>query len=187
MPLSLRDLATGDKERGIEIDVPTLQQRLDCPVVPVVASIGEGIAALKASILAAVRGGRHSEEVTPFVTELPPYHLPTLKGILLRSRTNPKPMSWRADMTDEQLPAPSPDEGEQALDMVATIGEGLATIRANLSDAMRSWLDPLGLNIVDAGPRTWIPRKNWDDSSHLYVATQEVPVQVFHHHSPIFA
>jgi len=65
----------------------------------------------------------------------------------LRSQTNPKPMSWRADMTDERLPAPSPDEGEQALDMVAMIGEGLATIPANLSDAMKRWLDPLGLNI----------------------------------------
>ena len=64
----------------------------------------------------------------------------------LRSQTNPKPMSWRADMTDETL---ATEESEEAFDMMGTIGEGIATIPANLGDAMGSWLDPLGLNIGD--------------------------------------
>ena len=64
----------------------------------------------------------------------------------LRSQANPKPMSWRADMTDETLAA---EESEEAFDMMGTIGEGIATIPANLGDAMGSWLDPLGLNIGD--------------------------------------
>ena len=64
----------------------------------------------------------------------------------LRSQTNPKPMSWRADMTDETLAA---EETEETFDMMGTIGEGIATIPANLGDAMGSWLDPLGLDIGD--------------------------------------
>ena len=64
----------------------------------------------------------------------------------LRSQTNPKPMSWRADMTDETLAA---EEAEEAFNMMGMIGEGIATIPANLGDAMGSWLDPLGLNIGD--------------------------------------
>ncbi len=64
----------------------------------------------------------------------------------LRSQTNPKPMSWRADMTDETLAA---EDSEESFDMMGTIGEGIATIPANLGDAMGSWLDPLGLDIGD--------------------------------------
>jgi ferrous iron transport protein B len=64
----------------------------------------------------------------------------------LRSQAMPKPMSWRADKTEEVLPAEEPDAGD-GFDMLGTIGEGLATVPANLGDAVASWLDPLGLNI----------------------------------------
>ena len=64
----------------------------------------------------------------------------------LRSQTLPKPMSWRADKTEEVLPAERPD-GEEGFDLLGTVGEGLATVPANLGDAVGSWLDPLGLNI----------------------------------------
>ncbi|MEE4379869.1 MAG: Fe(2+) transporter permease subunit FeoB [Candidatus Competibacteraceae bacterium] len=62
-----------------------------------------------------------------------------------RSQINPKPMSWRADKTEEEL---APEE-EAGFDFFGAIGEGFATIPANLADAMGSWLDPLGLNIGD--------------------------------------
>jgi ferrous iron transport protein B len=67
----------------------------------------------------------------------------------LRSQTNPKPMSWRADKTEEELPAPVVEAGEESFDFMGAISEGFATIPANLGDAMGSWLDPLGLNIGD--------------------------------------
>ena len=67
----------------------------------------------------------------------------------LLSQANPRPLTWRADMTDEQLPVAVGADGEEAFDMLAVIGEGLATVPANLADAMGAWLDPIGLNIGD--------------------------------------
>lgn len=66
----------------------------------------------------------------------------------LKSKDNPKPMSWRADKTEEELPAP-PAEGTEEFDLMGTIGKGLATIPKNLGEAMQSWLDPMGLDIGD--------------------------------------
>ncbi len=63
----------------------------------------------------------------------------------LRSQTNPRPLSWRADRTTETLPVPD----EEPVNVLALVGEGLATIPANLADALRSWLDPMGLSIGD--------------------------------------
>lgn len=50
--LNMMDVA---KERGAQIDVVGLANRLGCPVAPVVASEGEGVAALKQAILQAVK------------------------------------------------------------------------------------------------------------------------------------
>jgi ferrous iron transport protein B len=50
--LNMMDVA---KERNTEIDVGGLARRLGCPVVPVVASEGEGVAALRRAILQAVK------------------------------------------------------------------------------------------------------------------------------------
>jgi ferrous iron transport protein B len=62
------------------------------------------------------------------------------------SQTNPKPLSWRADKTEEVLPGPVSPE-EPSFRLLPTIAEGLATIPANLVAALGSWTDPLGLNI----------------------------------------
>jgi len=70
----------------------------------------------------------------------------------LRGQTMPKPMSWRADKTEEVLPPKVADEGDR-FDLVGTIGEGLATVPANLGDAVASWLDPLGLDIGNVTDR----------------------------------
>ena len=65
----------------------------------------------------------------------------------LRSQVNPKPLSWRADQTSETLPVP--EEGPP--NVLALIGEGLATIPANLADAVAGWADPLGVGIGEVG------------------------------------
>ncbi len=54
--LNMMDVA---RKRGIEIDFKKLSQELGCPVVPVVATRGEGIDELKAEILA-ITSGEHS-------------------------------------------------------------------------------------------------------------------------------
>ena len=50
--LNMVDVA---QDKGLAIDVEALAHRLGCPVVPVVASEGRGVDALKAAILAAVK------------------------------------------------------------------------------------------------------------------------------------
>jgi len=62
--------------------------------------------------------------------------------------TMPNPMSWRADKTEEILPDLPPDQADR-FDLPGAIGEGLATIPANLGEAAAGWLDPLGLRIGD--------------------------------------
>lgn len=54
--LNMMDVA---RKRGIEIDFKKLSQELGCPVVPIVATSGEGIDKLKQEILA-VTSGEHS-------------------------------------------------------------------------------------------------------------------------------
>ncbi|AKH20146.1 Fe(2+) transporter permease subunit FeoB [Sedimenticola thiotaurini] len=166
---------------------------------------------------------------TPFVMELPPYHVPTLKGVLLRSWDRTKSFMFRAGkiivpmvlvlnvlnaigtdgtygnedsdksvlseigrtiapafspmgMTEENWPAAvgiftgvlakeavvgtldalygelarsdamaagEAVEEEAAFDFWGGINEALATIPANLGDAMGTWGDPLGLDVGD--------------------------------------
>jgi len=62
----------------------------------------------------------------------------------LQSQVNPRPLSWLGDGAPETLPAE-----EAPLDLLALMGEGLATIPANLAAALQGWLDPMGLNIGD--------------------------------------
>jgi ferrous iron transport protein B len=57
--LNMMDMA---RDRGFEIEVETLARRLGCPVVPLVASTGEGVAALREEILAAVKEQRIPEQ-----------------------------------------------------------------------------------------------------------------------------
>jgi len=164
-------------------------------------------------------------ESTPFVMELPPYHLPTLKGVLIRTWDRTKSFMFRAgkvivpmvlvlnvlnsvgtdgsignEDSDKSLlaeigrtiaPAFSPmgldeenwpaavgiftgvlakeavvgtldatysalaaaeageTEEEAPFSLTGGIGEALATIPANLGDALGTWADPLGLGIGD--------------------------------------
>jgi ferrous iron transport protein B len=81
----------------------------------------------------------------------------------LRSQVNPRPLSWRADRTEEALPPPQ----EEGVDVLGLVGEGLATIPANLSDAVASWLDPMGLGVGDVSDQ------------EVAAGTQEVAVGTF--------
>jgi ferrous iron transport protein B len=64
----------------------------------------------------------------------------------LRHQQNIRPLTWRADKTEEELPPPDATE-ESGFDFTGVIIGGLATIPDNLVAAVESWTDPLGLNI----------------------------------------
>ena len=66
------------------------------------------------------------------------------EAVALRSQDGPVPLTWRADKTQEALPV-----AEDSFTLWPLIGEGLATIPANLLAAIGTWTDPLGLNIGD--------------------------------------
>jgi len=61
--LNMMDVA---RERGIEIDVQKLAQQLDCPLVPVVASSGDGVAELKQSVFEATTKQRVPEQLIKY-------------------------------------------------------------------------------------------------------------------------
>jgi ferrous iron transport protein B len=65
-------------------------------------------------------------------------------GAALQSQVNPRPLSWLGDGAPETLPV-----DDEPLDLLGLVGEGLATIPANLAAALQGWLDPMGLNIGD--------------------------------------
>ncbi len=74
--LNMMDVA---RRRGIELDVDALAEQLGCPVVPVVAVTGEGLAALKQEIQGVLdgahRGGfqmTHEDSVEQAITDLEP-------------------------------------------------------------------------------------------------------------------
>ncbi len=172
-------------------------------------------------------------EITPIVMELPPYHMPTLRGVLLRTWDRTKGFVVRAGkvivpmvlvlnvlnsvgtdgslgnedsdksmlsevgrsitplftpfgVTEENWPASvgiftgllakealvgtldslygalgeapgdavSAEAREERFNLAGRIVEGLATIPANLADAMGTWRDPMGLAIGDVSHRT---------------------------------
>jgi len=67
----------------------------------------------------------------------------------LRSQDHPRPLSWRADMTTEDLAAAADVGTGEGFDLAGALGEGFSTIPANLAAALGSWADPLGLDIGD--------------------------------------
>ena len=68
-------------------------------------------------------------------------------GEARQSQTNPKPLGWRAGMTEEDL-GPIYDAADD-FDLMSGIAAAFATVPRNLVDAMGIWSDPLGLDIGD--------------------------------------
>ena len=111
--LNMMDVA---RKRGIRIDVDKLSEELGCPVVPVVATTGEGTAELKARMLAVATGAEcggfalaNEEVVEQAVAELEQY-LP---------EENPANRHWLALKmleSDEQIPQ---DLSAQARECIA--------------------------------------------------------------------
>ncbi len=107
LALNMMDVA---RKRGIEIDVHRLAEELGCPVVPVVATAGEGLLELKARMLAVATGTEcggfalaHDEVVEQAVTDLET-HL---------DEPNPANRHWLALKmleSDDNLPADAPPE-----------------------------------------------------------------------------
>ncbi len=83
----------------------------------------------------------------------------------LRAEASPNPLSWRSDTSEEILPSEGAEQ--ESFQFFAAIGEGLATIPANLGDAMGTWLDPLGLNIGDV------------EDAEMAAESQEVSVDTY--------
>ncbi|HIE53691.1 MAG TPA: ferrous iron transport protein B, partial [Chromatiaceae bacterium] len=77
LALNMMDVA---RKRGIEIDVRKLSQELGCPVVPIVATTGEGMLELRARMLAVATGAEcggfalaHDEVVEQAIADLEQY------------------------------------------------------------------------------------------------------------------
>ena len=90
--LNMMDIA---RDRNIEIDVDGLSRELDCPVVPIVASKGEGIEKLKSAINRAAQnkhvssaGVTYPDEIEDAIEQLMPQIAKVLPG-----NTNPQ---WAA-------------------------------------------------------------------------------------------
>jgi ferrous iron transport protein B len=112
LALNMMDVA---RKRGIRIDVDKLSEELGCPVVPVVATSGEGTAELKARMLAVATGVEcggfalaNEEVVEQAVADLEPY-LP---------QENPANRHWLALKmleSDEQIPEDLPEQARQSI------------------------------------------------------------------------
>ncbi|WP_456415832.1 Fe(2+) transporter permease subunit FeoB [Thiolapillus sp.] len=112
LALNMMDVA---RKRGIRIDVEKLAEELGCPVVPVVATTGEGTAELKARMLAVATGAEcggfalaNEEVVEQAVADLEQY-LP---------EENPANRHWLALKmleSDEQIPEDLPQQGRQSI------------------------------------------------------------------------
>ncbi|WP_457664906.1 Fe(2+) transporter permease subunit FeoB [Thiolapillus sp.] len=111
--LNMMDVA---RKRGIRIDVEKLSEELGCPVVPVVATTGEGTAELKARMLAVATGAEcggfalaNEEVVEQAVTDLEQY-LP---------EENPANRHWLALKmleSDEQIPEDLSAQARECID-----------------------------------------------------------------------
>ncbi len=105
LALNMMDVA---RKRGIEIDVPKLAEELGCPVVPIVATTGEGLLELKARMLAVATGAEcggfalaHDEVVAQAVAAIEP----------LLGDPNPANRRWLALKmleSDDNLPSDPP-------------------------------------------------------------------------------
>ena len=90
--LNMMDVA---RKRGIEIDAQELSRRLGCPVVPIVATTGEGLSELQARMLA-VADKRLAPGFPLALDEAVEQALLRLEPLLPRRRSRPIGAGWRS-------------------------------------------------------------------------------------------
>lgn len=93
--LNMVDVA---REKGIRIDAKALSERLGCPVLPVVASTGEGVPELKAAIAQSLTGERRGAvqvEYAPALEKAVQQLLPRLQDAAQQAHCSPRWLAVR--------------------------------------------------------------------------------------------
>ena len=93
--LNMMDVA---REREIQIDVDGLAKRLGCPVIPVVATSGEGVSALKSAIQEATNNPSVSKQhvsYDPAIEQAISRLMPELTAIATRRHIDPRYLALR--------------------------------------------------------------------------------------------
>ena len=135
--LNMMDVA---KERGFKIDVGGLAQRLGCPVIPVIASTGEGAEVLKGSILKAARSESVPEQqVTydPAIEQAVAQLLPAIEATAVKHNSDPRSLAVRM-LEGDTLALRMADD---------SIGKKLATLRGETEEALG---DDIDISLADA-------------------------------------
>lgn len=93
--LNMVDVA---RDKGIRIDVESLSQQLGCPVIPVVASSGEGVEALRCAIRSAIVAPTSASADIPFDGEIEKalsVLVPQLSEVAAKAGSSPRWLSVR--------------------------------------------------------------------------------------------
>jgi ferrous iron transport protein B len=126
--LNMMDLA---KSRGLMIDVQALSRWLGCPVVPLVASKNDGIAALKGAISQAAGGQQHPNRPVVYPTQVEAaigVLLPEIREVARHAKMDPR---WGAVKLLESDPWMTGLVGDEAR---AVLAQQLARIEAALEE-----------------------------------------------------
>ena len=176
--LNMMDMA---RERGLEIDVEGLARRLGCPVIPVVASTGEGVTHLEAAILEAAEAQRVPESgidypaaIESAITELQP----RIKAAAREHGADPRWLavqlldgdSLALGMIDEPLRKELPDLGAR---VEAALGDD---IDINLADARYGFVNRV---TADTVRRKYKVKRSTSDRIDRVVLNRAVGIPIF--------
>jgi len=135
--LNMMDVA---KERGFKIDVDGLAQRLGCPVVPVVASSGEGTEALRGSILEAAKSEAVPKQqiaYNPAIEQAIAQLLPEIEATAVKHNSDPRSLAVRM-LEGDTLALRLADD---------SIGKKLSALRGETEEALG---DDIDISLADA-------------------------------------
>ena len=149
--LNMMDVA---RERGFEIDKDGLAQRIGCPVIPVIASTGEGVEVLKGSILEAARSESVPEQqVTydPAIEQAIAQLMPEIEAIAVKHNVDPRCLAVRM-LEGDTLARRMVDD---------SITKKLAALRGETEEALG---DDIDISLADA--RYGFVNQVTDDTVH---------------------
>jgi ferrous iron transport protein B len=135
--LNMMDAA---RQRGLAIDVAGLTERLGCPVIPVVATSGEGIAELRSAILAGARDPRPASAAIRYASPIEAAIAELVPQIATQAAEKEVDPHWLALRLLE-----GDDLAEQMAENVAT--PKLDALRAQTAEMLG---DDIDINIADA-------------------------------------